>query len=115
MKETLAEDHLKVNEHKTEETIIHTLKDKNDGEWRKTTKLGSLLGCYEDMKRRIQLCYAAFNTLLTTFLTQDQVQGGFFLNIVVGQDTSVLELFSCKHKMLLVFIFILIYLEKNIK
>ena len=42
MKETLAEDHLKVNEHKTEETIINKLKDKNNEEWRKTKKLGSL-------------------------------------------------------------------------
>ena len=29
----------------------------------KNEKLGSLLGCYEDMKRRIQLPYAAFNTI----------------------------------------------------
>ena len=29
----------------------------------KNEKLGSLLGCYEDMKRRIQLSYAAFNTI----------------------------------------------------
>ena len=63
MKETLAQDDLIVNEDKTEETIINRLKDKNDEEWRKTKKLGSLLGCYEDMKRRIQLSYAAFNTI----------------------------------------------------
>ena len=63
MKETLSEDDLIVNEDKTEETIINRLKDKNDEEWRKTKKLGSLLGCYEDMKRRIQLSYAAFNTI----------------------------------------------------
>ena len=29
----------------------------------KNEKLGSLLGCYEDMKRRIQLPYAASNTI----------------------------------------------------
>ena len=29
----------------------------------KNEKLESLLGCYEDMKRRIQLPYAAFNTI----------------------------------------------------
>ena len=63
MKETLAQDDLIVNEDKTEETIINRLKDKNDEEWRKTKKLGSLLGCYEDMKRRIQLSYAVFNTI----------------------------------------------------
>ena len=63
MKETLAQDDLIVNEDETAETIINRLKDKNDEEWRKTKKLGSLLGCYEDMKRRIQLSYAAFNTI----------------------------------------------------
>ena len=62
MKETLAEDDLIVNEDKTEETIRNRLKDKNDEEWRKTKKIVSRLGCYEDMKIRIQLSYAAFNT-----------------------------------------------------
>ena len=63
MKETMAEDDLIVNEGKTVETIINRLKEKNDEEWRKMKKLRSLLGCYEDMKRRIQLSYAAFNTI----------------------------------------------------
>ena len=49
----MAVDDLIVNEHKTEDT--NRLKDKNDEE--------CLLGCYEDMKRRIQLSYAAFNTI----------------------------------------------------
>ena len=62
MKETVAEDDLIVNEDKTEETIINRLKDKNDKEQTKTKKLGSLLGCYKDMKRHIQLSYAAFNS-----------------------------------------------------
>ena len=63
MKETLAEEDLIVNEDKTVEIIINRLKEKNDEEWRKTKKLRSLLGCYEDMKRRIQLSYASFNTI----------------------------------------------------
>ena len=63
MKETLVEHDLIVNEDKTEETIINQLKDKNDEEWRKTKKIGSILGCYEDMKRHTQLSYAAFNTI----------------------------------------------------
>ena len=62
MKETLAEDDLIVNEDKTEETIINQLKNKNDEERTKTKNLGSLLGCYKDMKRHIQLSYAAFNS-----------------------------------------------------
>ena len=63
MKETMAEDDLIVNEGKTVETIINRLKEKNDEEWRKMKKIRSLLGCYEDMKRCIQLSYAAFNTI----------------------------------------------------
>ena len=63
MKETLAEDDLIVNEDKTEEIIINRLKDKNHAERRKTKKLASLLECYENLKRRIQLSYAAFNTI----------------------------------------------------
>ena len=46
MKETLAGDDLTVNKDKTEETLINKLKDKNDNEWRKTKRLGSLLACY---------------------------------------------------------------------
>ena len=46
MKETLARDDLTVNKDKTEETLINQLKDKNDNEWRKTKRLGSLLACY---------------------------------------------------------------------
>ena len=46
MKETLAGDDLTINKDKTEETLINQLKDKNDNEWRKTKRLGSLLACY---------------------------------------------------------------------
>ena len=43
MKVTLVEHDLIVNEDKTEETIINQLKDKNDEEWRKMKKIGSIL------------------------------------------------------------------------
>eukprot|EP00795_Rhopilema_esculentum_P006065 gene6065-11437_t len=49
-----AEFDLKVNEEKTEETTITRRRDKKEEEWRRTKKLGSLLGCQKDMKRRIQ-------------------------------------------------------------
>ena len=55
MKETLGERNLKVNEDKTEKTVIKRAKSKADELWRKTKKLGSLLGDYEDMKRREQV------------------------------------------------------------
>ena len=59
VKEILAERNLKVNEDKTEETIIKREKEKRNETWRKTRKLGSLLGDYEDMKRREQLSNGA--------------------------------------------------------
>ena len=55
MKETLGERNLKVNNDKTEETFIIRERKKSDEKWRKTKKLGSLLGDYEDMRRREQL------------------------------------------------------------
>ena len=54
-KDTLTERNLKVNEGKTEETLINRTNDKRNEKWRKTKKLGSLLGDYEDLKRREQL------------------------------------------------------------
>ena len=55
VKETLGERNLKVNEDKTEKTLITREKSKEDELWRKTKKLGSLLGDYEDMNRREQI------------------------------------------------------------
>ena len=55
VKETLGERNLKVNDDKTEETFIIRERKKSDENWRKTKKLGSLLGDYEDMRRREQL------------------------------------------------------------
>ena len=53
VKETLAEDNLKVNDDKTEETELVRHKTKGEEEWRNVKKLGSLLGCYKNMRRRI--------------------------------------------------------------
>ena len=55
VKDVLVERNLKVNEDKTEETEIKREKKKENEKWRKTKKLGSLLGDYDDMKRREQL------------------------------------------------------------
>ena len=55
VKETLGERNLKVNDDKTEETFTIRERKKSDEKWRKTKKLGSLLGDYEDMRRREQL------------------------------------------------------------
>ena len=57
---------LKVNNEKWEKTIIKrgTKKsEEEENEWRRTKKLGSLLGDYEDMKRRKQLANAAMKSV----------------------------------------------------
>ena len=59
---TLLEDNLKVNETKTEHTIIYR-GDRNTEQWRTVKKLGSLLGDTEDITRRKQLATVAMNDL----------------------------------------------------
>ena len=55
---------LKVNDDKWEKTVIVRSKIYAEEEqWRTTKKLGSLLGYYEDMKRRIRLSNAAMDSL----------------------------------------------------
>lgn len=55
---------LNVNDDKWEKTKIKRGKTKEDeSDWRNTKKLGSLLGDYEDMKRRIQLSNAAMQSV----------------------------------------------------
>ena len=54
---------LKVNDNKWEKTEIIRSTEYHEEKWRKTRKLGSLLGDYEDMKRRIQLSNLAMDQL----------------------------------------------------
>ena len=56
--ETLKTDNLKVNESKTEHTIIKREKKRIDEKWRGVKKLGSLLGDSEDVIRRKQLSFS---------------------------------------------------------
>ena len=62
VKDTLDERNLKVNEDKTEVTTIKREKKKEQEEWRETKKLGSLLGDFEDVKRREQLSNIAMSS-----------------------------------------------------
>ena len=60
----LSKHSLKVNNNKWEKTVIkRSTKKEDENEWKTTKKLGSLLGDYEDMKRRIQLSYEAMNSV----------------------------------------------------
>ena len=55
---------LEVNNDKWEKTHITRRQNKEmESEWRSTKKLGSLLGDYEDMRRRVQLSNAAMNSI----------------------------------------------------
>ena len=53
---------LKVNVDKTEETKIQRKSNRDEENWRNKKKLGSLLGDYEDMKRRVQLSIELWQT-----------------------------------------------------
>jgi len=64
---------LKVNEDKTERTTICRDNDRLAEDWRKTRKLGSLLGCEQDAIRRKQLAAAAFTTLFTVWCRRSTI------------------------------------------
>ena len=56
---TLANHNLMVNYENTEKTIIERKANKGEEEWRSGKKLGSLLGKFENVKRRIPLSNVA--------------------------------------------------------
>ena len=55
--------HLIMNESKTEHTNIHRRNTRDVEQWRKTRKLGSLLGDVEDVTRRKQIATVAFQRM----------------------------------------------------
>ena len=67
MKPILAERNLKVNDDKTEETSVFRAETKELELWRKVKKLGSLLGDFEDMKRRTSLAVTAQKSIEEMF------------------------------------------------
>ena len=90
VREILLQADLKVNETKTEETILERksknaysctktgkmkLKLKKEiEEWRNTKKLGSLIGVTEDIKRRKQLAAAALNKMNHVWIRKDRIK-----------------------------------------
>jgi len=59
---------LTVNEAKTERTCISRTRDRISEEWRRTKKLGSLIGDAEDVLRRIQLAGVGFSRYWSMWL-----------------------------------------------
>ena len=92
VKEILLEENLKVNESKTEETILERkikvpyrcerteginlkiTKLDNEEKWRTVKKLGSLLGDIEDVCRRKQLSIAALNKLQSIWIRKEKIK-----------------------------------------
>ena len=92
VKEILLEENLKVNESKTEETILERkikvpyrcerteginlkiTKLDNEEKWRTVNKLGSLLGDIEDVCRRKQLSIAALNKLQSIWIRKEKIK-----------------------------------------
>ena len=66
-KPTLAERNLFVNDDKTEETNIFRADEKEQEVWRKVKKLGSLLGDFEDLKRRQSLSIDEMKSVMDMF------------------------------------------------
>eukprot|EP00794_Sanderia_malayensis_P001765 gene1765-1967_t len=65
---------LLVNNDKTEYTTINRKKAKNDEEWRKVKKVGSLLGDEEDIDRRKQIANVSMNKINSIYLRKDKVK-----------------------------------------
>ncbi|XP_065189344.1 uncharacterized protein LOC135819973 [Sycon ciliatum] len=69
----LREWHLKVNEEETEQTTLRRAGDRLAEIWRKTRKLGSLLGDEQDVIRRKQLATAAFRSLFVVWCRRELI------------------------------------------
>ena len=69
----LAEWSLQINAAKTERTSVRRHADITNENWRKTRKLGSLLGESEDLARRLQLANVAFHKLWTVWFRGAQI------------------------------------------
>ena len=64
---------LKTNTEKTDLTILERKKEKQDEHWRKSKKLGTLLGDDEELKRRKQLAANAMNKLKALWRRPDKI------------------------------------------
>jgi hypothetical protein len=82
------------NEDKTEKTAIGHNDMIDDQSWRKTRKLGSLLGVEEDVNRRIQLAFQSLNSLEAMWKHRDLVAQHIRIHAYRAIVESVL-LYNC--------------------
>ena len=68
------ERNLKVNEDKTEHTLVKRGNSEDEKEWRNVKKLGSLLGDKEDVARRKQLAAAAMDKYERVWIRGDKIR-----------------------------------------
>ena len=71
--------HIIINEYKTEHTNIHRRNTRDVEQWRKTRKLGSLLGDVEEVTRRKQLPAVAFQRMWSLWVGQRNISEGLRL------------------------------------
>ena len=73
--------HLVINESKTEHTNIHRRNTRDVEQWRKTRKLGSLLGDAEYVTRRKQLAAVAFQRMWSLWVRKRHISEGLRLRL----------------------------------
>ena len=73
--------HLITNESNTEHTNIHRRNTRDVEQWRKTRKLGSLMGDAEDVTRRKQLAAVAFQRLWSLWVRKRHICEGLRLRL----------------------------------
>ena len=120
--EVLREWHLKVNEEKTEQTTLRRERARVAEIWRKTRKLGSLLGDEQDVIRRKQLATAAFRPLFVVWCRRELISeklrlrhyqafvvpvltyngGTWGLTVALEQSSIPSTVSSCDHSLALV-------------
>ena len=85
---------LLVNEEKTEYTEIKREKKKEDEQWRKAKKVGSLLGDEEDMGRRRTLAAAAMGKMNKIWIRKDKISQKRKINLYRALVKSIL-MYNC--------------------
>ena len=94
VQETLKKYNLLVNEEKTEYTEIKREQKKEEEQWRKVKKVGSLLGDEEDMERRRSLAAAAMGKMNKIWIRKDKISQKRKINLYRALVKSIL-LYNC--------------------
>ena len=85
---------LNVNTDKTEYTDVERKGDKKEEEWRKTKKVGSLIGDEEDVARRKSLSIISMNKLTHVWIGRDKIRQSVKLLLYRALVKSIL-LYNC--------------------